>query len=166
VTCAWGCTSFAPDDEDCRRYGLGAMALRYSWLGYSVLPLQSGGKRPHPVLGHHGGVHKASRDPAQLRSWWSSYPAANVGVACGSASRLAVVDLDVKHGVNGGESFQKFLWDWRLEWPDKWHSSSIPMVTTPSGGAHLYLRVPEGARVPDRPGILPGVDVKGDGGYV
>ena len=160
MTCQWGCTEFAPDDEDCRRYGLGAMALRYAWLGYAVLPLVPGGKRPHPVLGRHGGVHKASRDPAQIRSWWSSCPDANVGVATGSASRLCVVDLDVKNADNGLHVFRAFLAQHGLA------VGRCPVALTPSGGSHLWLRTPPGAVVPERPGILPAVDVKGDGGYV
>lgn len=160
--CAWGCTDFAPDDSDCLRYGMGAMALRYAWMGYAVLPLARGGKRPHRMLGDRGGVHRATRDPDEIRELWSLDMAANVGVATGSPSRLAVVDLDMKHGVNGVESWNSFTdGPPPAPWPD-----GVPEACTPSGGRHLWLRVPEGAVVPDRPGILPGVDVKGDGGYV
>jgi hypothetical protein len=40
------------------------------------------------------------------------------------------------------------------------------IASTPSGGWHIYLRTPPGWAVPTRLGLLPGVDVKGDGGYV
>jgi hypothetical protein len=39
-------------------------------------------------------------------------------------------------------------------------------VRTPSGGFHYYFRYPEAERVGCIPDIFPGVDLKGDGGYV
>ena len=44
--------------------------------------------------------------------------------------------------------------------------TGYPVAQTPSGGYHIWLRTPPWAAVPERPGILPGVDAKGDGGYV
>lgn len=153
------CFQFAPDDPLCARFGLGAAALRYAAMGYAVLPLARGAKRPHRMLGERGGVHHATANESQVAGWWSQDRAANIGVATGSVSRLAVIDMDVKHGVNGGEVFERFVWD--LPWP-----GLVPCSQTPSGGHHFWLRTPDGLAVPERPGILPGVDVKGDGGYV
>lgn len=157
-----------PDSPYVRELGLGVAALLYAELGYAVLPLEPGSKRPHYMLGPSGGVQWASSHPGRIASWWRADPAANIGVACGSASGLAVVDLDVKT-VSGPAHFFRFLSQppfqqdgvIALPFPD-------PAVAarTPSGGWHLWLRVPAGWSVPDRPGILPGVDVKGDGGYV
>jgi hypothetical protein len=156
---------FPPGHRLPAKYGLGAAALRYAALGYAVIPLVRGGKRPHPMLGNVGGVHLASKDPEQVKDWWSNDMIANIGVATGSVNRLAVVDLDVKGGSNGLESWLSFLasnavhpGDHGLSWPD-----GVPTVSTPSGGAHLWVRMDE---VPERPGVLPGVDVKGDGGLV
>jgi hypothetical protein len=137
------------------------MALRYASWGYAVLPCERGGKKPHRMLPPEGGVHWASTDPALIRRWWSNDPAAGIGVATGQVSALAVIDCDVKGQHDGMESLMDFL-----------HGSPIstmaghPVARTPSGGVHLWMRTPPGAVIPDRPGILPGVDVKGDGGYV
>jgi hypothetical protein len=149
---------FGEDTPWIGKLGFGIPALKYAELGFSVLPLVRGGKKPHRMLPETGGVHHASRDGRQIQDWWSRDPAANIGVACGRRSRLAVIDLDVKR-ENGTISFTDFLNTYRLGMP---HAA---IARTPSGGYHLWLRVPEGP-VPDRPGILPGVDVKGDGGYV
>ena len=170
-----------PDSPEVRALGLGVAALRYAELGYAVLPLEPGSKKPHRMLGPSGGVRWCSSNPARIASWWRADPAANIGVACGSASGLAVIDLDVKHDANGPWNFAAFLESGRT-WQDIWIGANvygrslvqdrypmpaeIPWVSTPSGGAHLWLRTPPGAVVPERPGILPGVDVKGDGGYV
>lgn len=156
------CGHFSYSDQDRHgldRYGLGIPAMEYQLAGYRVLPLVRGGKKPHRMLPEQGGVHHASGRPQDAARWWGADPAANIGVATGHVSRLAVVDLDVKGRYSGPESWQRFLRDHRLE------LSPAPVVSTPSGGQHGWLRVPSGA-VPERPGILPGVDVKGDGGLV
>jgi hypothetical protein len=161
---ACSCLNFSPQDPAVQALGLGAAALRYQDQGYAVLPLARGAKKPHRMLPWNGqgkdGVHHATLDPAAVVSWWSGDKAANAGVATGSVSRLAVIDLDVKKGQDGPAVFWRFLFEHGLgELP-------APTVRTPSGGLHIWLRTPAGVAVPERPGILPGVDVKGDGGLV
>lgn len=142
------------------RYGLGAAALRYAEMGYAVVPLVRGGKKPHKMLPlDPGGVYNASRDTRQICAWWSQDPAANVGIATGGTSALAVVDLDVKRGDDGPGYFARFLAENRLA------LAAGPYASTPSGGYHIWLRTPPGAAVPERK-ILPGVEIKGVGGLV
>jgi len=151
---------FAADDPAVRRLGLGAAALRYQGQGYAVLALVRGRKRPHRMLGDSGGVHWASIDNRAVRWSWGQDRAANIGVACGSPSRLVVLDLDVKHGDDGPGELWRFM---------QQHGLGLrgPAVsTTPSGGVHLWLRTPAGMRVPGRNRILPGVDILGDGNLV
>lgn len=146
------------------KIGLGVPAAVYQRLGYAVLPLARGLKKPHRMLpwssGSADGVHHATLEGRAVTGWWSLDPAANIGVATGSRSRLAVIDLDVKGADNGIDHFWRFLTQHGLQLPD------CPWVRTPSGGRHLWLRTPAGLAVPERPGILPSVDVKGDGGLV
>ena len=66
-----------------------------------------------------------------------------------------------KGGADGPREFWGWLAGHGLELPP-----GIPYASTPSGGRHLWLRVPPGRIVPSRNGVLPGVDVKGDNGYV
>jgi hypothetical protein len=141
-------------------YGLGIPAMTYQQLGYRVLPLVRGGKKPHRMLPETGGVHHGSLMARQAQEWWSQDPAANIGVATGSVSRLVVIDLDVKGEHDGPLNLRKFQYETGEHIPDG------PVARTPSGGWHLWFRTPEGTVVPERPGILPGVDVKGDGGLV
>jgi hypothetical protein len=147
--------------------GFGSAALRYQRMGYAVLPLARGGKKPHRMLpfdgSGHDGVHWADTDERLIPwAWRDRDPAANVGVATGSVSHLMVIDLDVKSGPNGVQEFERFITDHKLSigW------DTPPGVLTPSGGMHIWLRTPAGLIVPERPSILPGVDVKGDGGLV
>jgi Bifunctional DNA primase/polymerase, N-terminal len=158
--------SYAEDDPAVDRLGFGIPATEYQAMGYAVLPLVRGGKKPHRMLPESGGVHHASLDARQAEGWWSLDPAANIGVATGSKSRLMVIDLDVKGGPehNGVDSLRRLIYgqpgEQKLDIPEG------AVARTPSGGWHVWLRTPEGMSVPERPGILPGVDIKGDGGLV
>lgn len=147
-----GCMHFTGMAEPA--LGLGNAAHEYAQLGYEVLPLHRGGKRPDGDLVPHG-VRDASRD---VRAW-RERPAANVGVATGQASGIVVVDLDVKNGVNGPAEFDRMRGSNAI--------GRTGTVRTPSGGWHLYYLWPDGGGpVPNKIGVLPGVDIKGDGGYV
>jgi hypothetical protein len=160
------CFTVLPDEA--RDLGLGTAALRYQRLGYAVLALGYGSKRPHPLFEH--GVSWATTDPRMVYWLWRQHRAAGIGIATGWRSNLLVIDLDLKHGAHGPSEFQGFMDAWSLPLPP-----GIPTVVTPSGGYHLWLRVPEriapdGSRwpmpVPARKGILPAVDIQGDGNYV
>lgn len=142
---------------------LGDFAVQYALAGYPVLPLARGAKRPHKVLGHEGGVRHGSADPAQARAWWDAAPYANVAVACGGAQRLVVLDLDRKGGKDGPAELHGLL---SRMYPGRLPLPLTAFSSTPSGGRHLWLRWPLEGAVPNRTGVLPGVDVKGDGGYV
>jgi hypothetical protein len=82
------------------------------------------------------------------------YPNANIGIATGSISDFIVVDVDVKNGAKGQESLASLR-----------GMTPAPTVKTPSGGWHLCYRSP-GHAIASRIGLLPGIDIKADGGYV
>jgi hypothetical protein len=65
---------------------------------FHVHPLRPGGKRP---LTEHG-WHDATTDENQIREWWTKWPDANPGIACGP-SNLCVLDID--HGVADEQCF-------------------------------------------------------------
>jgi Bifunctional DNA primase/polymerase, N-terminal len=140
---------------------LGDAALQYARMGYAVLPLEAGGKKPHGrLLGEAGGVHKATLSTWYIQMWWHAFPDANIGIATGDVSQLLVVDLDTKR-EDGVSAFRAFLGDGETGFG--WDATA----RTPSGGWHAWLRLHQlmhAAR--ERPGILPGVDIKGNGGYV
>jgi hypothetical protein len=79
----------------------------------------------------------------------SAVPRGLLAIRTGHASGLLVVDIDPR---NGGQV------DLDLMTP-------TATVSTGGGGWHLYYRHPGGATRDELPGH-PGVDVKGDGGYV
>ena len=105
------------------------------------------------------GFLDATRDPKVVRAWLTAYPTANIAVATGAISGVVVVDTDVTKGKNGEAELaaleEKF--------------GKIPPTVesiTPSGGRHTWFQHP-GHPVPSSQGALaPGIDVRGDGGYV
>ena len=71
-----------------------AAAANYVAQGWFLLPLAPRDKRP---LTSHG-VHDATRDAVRLARWQRCFPDANLGVATGALSGVAVVDIDPRNG--------------------------------------------------------------------
>ncbi len=126
-----------------------AAALRYAHLGYPVLPLWPGEKRPHPRLVPHG-LREASRDVRVLARWWRAEPRAGVGLL--PPEDVLVLDLDEP------EAFPRLA----EAFPEL---KAAPRQRTPRGGVHLFLRLVPGQAegLSAAAGALPGVDVRGLG---
>jgi hypothetical protein len=118
-----------------------------------VFPLLPNSKKP--AIDHW--PEQATDDMTKLRRWFDGqFKDHNIGVATGKG--LIVVDCDVKDGRNGLES---------LELLDSLGLPTGYRVVTPSGGLHVYLLVDEAVRNSvDRLADFPGIDIRGDGGYV
>jgi hypothetical protein len=84
-------------------------ALNYAAMGRHVHPLRPGEKRP--IL--KDWPTRASTEPAIIQAWWQEWPKANIGLACGP-SGLLVVDLDVKGGANGLQTWAALLAEYAL----------------------------------------------------
>ena len=128
-------------------------ALDYLSRGWSVIPLRPRDKRP-AIRWQEYQERLASQE--DVKAWFRHWPDANVGVVTGNASGLIVVDIDPKHG--GEDSLA------RLE---RQHGPLPPTVeaATGGGGRHIYFAHPGGV-VRNRVALAPGIDVRGDGGYV
>jgi hypothetical protein len=130
-------------------------ALKFAAKGVHVFPLQPGAKVP---LKGSRGVKDASVDAVQIEAWWRVHPGANLGIACGP-SGLVVLDIDRKNGVDGWRALDDAMRELgELPGPCK-------MVSTPSGGAHLYFRGPSDLR-PSTGKLGPGLDVRAGNSYV
>lgn len=119
--------------------------------GWRLLPVEPHGKRPLlPAW-----PTRASCDARQVRSWSEAYPDANWAVACGRESGVWTLDVDGERGEN---SLRELSDRHGRGWLD------TLSVITPRGG-HFYYRYT--GTVPTSAGRLaPGLDVRGDGGYV
>lgn len=111
----------------------------------------------HPLIA--GGVRSATADADQIHRWWARWPWAGVGIATGARARLAVVDLDPAHGATAS-----------LERLDPGHQPLPPTLSARTGGGwHRYYQAPACiSNTAGRLGALdlPGVDLRGEGGYV
>ncbi len=110
------------------------------------------GKHPRTV---HG-VLDATTDERVIRSWWGKWPDANIGLATGERSGIVVVDIDPRHG--GNESLSTLI-------AEHGPLPETVEVLTGGGGRHLYFVSPNGG-ITNKGGIVPGIDVRGSGGYV
>lgn len=133
-------------------------ALAYAKRGWNVFPLGEGSKMPKiPKSAGGRGLHDATTDPTMIREWWRRWPRANIGIRTGAVSGIIVLDIDARHGGFDTLACLEILHD------------RLPVtltVRTPSGGEHRYFAHP-GDVLPNSAGKLgPGLDVRGDGGYV
>lgn len=127
-------------------------ALQHAASGWRVFPV---GQDKIPKI--KGWVDKATCDASSIRRWWSKWPDAWIGGATGQQSGLVVLDIDVKNDAEGMES-------WRVLKTE--HGDPQTLVhRTPTGGFHLVFVHP-GGQVPNAVGLWPGIDFRGDGGYV
>lgn len=132
-------------------------AIKYATqYGWAVFPVRPESKKPYTP---HGCLD-AKKDVGAIRAWWRKWPDASVGVATGSASNLIVIDEDVDDdkGIDGIHSIRIWEKD-HGAWPD-----TVTAITG-RGGYHLYFRY-TGNDLKNRTGILDGVDIRGEGGYV
>lgn len=122
-------------------------AHEYVARGIPIFPCREGEKRPATP----NGFKDASTDPRQIDEWWTSCPGYNIAF-CPDDKGLFVVDLDGAAGENTWRNFELFF-----------IMPPTLRIRTPSGGVHLYYRgrAPSSARR-----LGPGVDVRGQGGYV
>ncbi len=117
--------------------------------GYSVIPCRAD-KKP-AIKWQEWQNKRAGRQ--QIESWWQQYPDANVGIVTGKISNLAVIDIDEPVGE---DELNKLI-------PE---SAIIPTSTTPRGGKHLYFTYPADIDLRNNTRVIPGCDVRAEGGYI
>jgi putative DNA primase/helicase len=124
------------------------LAKEYGNEGFSVIPVRPKGKKS---LIRWKGYQTRLPSDAELNSWWTKTPKANIGIVTGKISDLVVIDCD------SDDACKRFL----AAYPDAKHTRQ---VKTPRG-IHFYFKHTPG--IPNSAGrIGQGIDVRSDGGYV
>ncbi|MCK9229245.1 MAG: bifunctional DNA primase/polymerase [Syntrophales bacterium] len=123
-------------------------ALRYRQAGFSVIPVRPD-KRPFVAWTEYQ-TRKAT--PEEIRTWFTKWPKAMIGIVTGEISGILVIDCDSEDAY---QAIQKLL-------PE----SFITCIAKTPRGYHIYLAMPKDKSVGNATGIMPGVDVRGSGGYI
>ncbi|MBV2208201.1 MAG: AAA family ATPase [Thermomonas sp.] len=121
-------------------------AAMYQAAGFIPLPILSNSKHPACKGWQTGTTPEAF-----------AMHGGNIGLTFGAG--LFVLDVDVKNGANGMDT---------LEGLEAKYGELPATLTaeTPSGGRHIVFRKPEGVKLGNRVGIMPGLDVRAAGGFI
>ena len=101
-------------------------ALDYARLGWRVVPILAGSKRPALTRW----TEHASTDEATIKGWWDGHDDYGVGIATGPSSGFWALDVDDFDSLRDLEQRYEVLPDTR---------TSI----TGSGGYHFLFRWPD-----------------------
>ncbi len=123
-------------------------ALHYREKGFSVIPIRPDKK---PFI-QWADFQKRRATAEEIRAWWSQWPKANVGIVTGEISGIFVVDCDNEDAY---QKIQELL-------PDNFVSC---IVKSPRG-YHIYFIFSINQTIGNATGIMPGVDIRGEGGYI
>ncbi len=119
-------------------------ALEIAGKGKPVFPC-----KPDKAPRTTHGFEDATTDQKRINMWWTRWPDALIGMPCGPATGVFVVDVDRLEALG----------ELPRELPETF------TVRTPGGGLHFYFRHVEG--LTNRRGAMPaGIDIRGEGGYV
>ena len=132
---------FPPTESDLFR-----SALSYIAHGWSVIPIRPSDKRPLVKWEEY-----QTRLPTKLE-WaeWSKTPNLNIALVTGKVSDITVVDVDGEEGMESIKACGRPL--------------PKTLLQKSPHGWHMFFRYCENLR--NKAGLLSGVDVRGEGGYV
>ena len=102
------------------------------------------------------GFKDATTDEGEIQKAWEASPTANIGVPTGAVSGMVVLDIDPRHG--GDDSLEA------LEAEHGKMPHTVEQLTG-GGGRHLCFKHP-GGKIRNKVGLRPGIDIRGDGGYI
>src|SRR5689334_4460072 len=122
-----------------------------STRGFAIFPCLPRGKAPAT---QHG-CRDASKDLTQVAAWWRVNPTFNVAVATGLVSNVFVLDVD---GLDAEASLRKL--------GEKYGALPATVESITPRGRHLFFKCENSAIRNSVSAIAPGLDIRGDGGYV
>jgi Bifunctional DNA primase/polymerase, N-terminal/Primase C terminal 1 (PriCT-1) len=126
-------------------------ALALAKKGKQVFPCRP--REKEPATAH--GCKDATSDPDIIQGWWREWPDANLAVATGAVSNVLVLDID---GLDAEAQLR------RLEANHGPLPATVESIT--ARGRHLFFQYPEQPVRNSAGKLAPGIDVRGEGGYV
>lgn len=138
-------------------------ARRYVAAGLSVIPVRRGGTKAPAFAGWR--EFSGRRPTADELAKWFSTDKYGIGIPGGPASgNLAVIDFETKDGLDGYAA-----WVARADPRLRAMVAGCPLVRTPTGGRHLYIRLSEpapGGVLARTAAGLTLIEVRGNGNFV
>jgi hypothetical protein len=126
-------------------------ALNYAKRGLYVFPCRVKDKRPATA----NGVKDATIDPDVIQGWWREEPEFNIAIATGALSGIFVTDID---GPDAEAELRKL---------EAQYGPIPPTVESITArGRHLFFQHPQQPVRNSAGRLAPGIDVRGEGGYV
>lgn len=127
--------------------GFASCAKKYHDRGWNVMPIRPKEKKPFLAWEKY---QKTRVTEEEINSWSQLYPKHNIAIITGKVSNLVVLDVD-------GEEGKLALKGKHLP----------PTLTAKTGrGFHYFYAMPQNLTIGNSVGILPKVDIRGEGGYV
>ncbi len=123
-------------------------AKKYKSEGFSVIPLIPKGKKPAITSWTEYQNRIATDD--ELEKWFGNGSKYNIGIVTGKISKIDVLDFDSQEAIQYAKN-HKF--------------PETPAVKTYKG-LHYYYAHKDGVRNFQKRDALPGIDLRGDGGYI
>lgn len=119
-------------------------AIEYMDNGYSVIPLIVRSKKPSIPWKEY-----QTRKPSyeEIGQWWGLHPQSNLGIVCGRASGLVVIDAD-------DEESERYM---------RIHLDPTPMRVRTRKGVHFYYRHPS-IPIQSKARVALAIDKRADGG--
>ncbi|WP_369719727.1 bifunctional DNA primase/polymerase [Bradyrhizobium sp. LLZ17] len=145
--------------------GFIATMLDYAKYGYFIFPAKFAKKQKlsHTSAGKsNGNPWGYTKDPDEISEYWRRWPHAAIGLPTGPMNGLFVIDVDTPdgHDQEGRESLMKL----------EMRYGALPrtrMAESPTGSKHYYFKQPPDVTIPCSVSKLgPGIDVRGNGGFV
>jgi hypothetical protein len=128
-------------------------ALKYREMGLSIFPVNPKDKRP--AIASWLKYQKEQPTIAEVNEWFGKNKHQGIAIVTGKISKLFVVDFDKYKPEYSEENALKYF-------PD---TLKTAMVKTINNGQHLYFNNPPGD-ISIKASVLPGIDYRGEGGYV
>ena len=94
---------------------------------------------------------------SEVKGWFTRWPDSNVLIITGQVSGVVAVDIDPRHGGNEAWAHHRHITGQK--------DLVTPISLTGGGGQHLIFAWP-GYEIPNATGVFPGVDFRGDHGYI
>lgn len=122
-------------------------AIKYFEANFSIIPVSRAKK---PIIRWRKYQEQRASN-AEILNWFGANTRNCIGIVTGPLSNLTVVDTDNENGIKVISDMLPF-------------GFNCPKVRTPRGGVHFYFQYEP--RLRNQQGIIPGIDVRSEGGFV